>query len=341
LRVAVYYSNKDIRIEDRPGPTIGQNEILVKVVASGICGSDVMEWYRIKKAPLVLGHEISGEIAEVGENVTNFNVGDRIFVTHHVPCNECRYCQSGHHTVCDTLKSTNFDPGGFAEYIRVPEINVKNGTFILPKRVSFEEGTFVEPLGCVIRSQRSAGVKGGDTVLVIGSGISGLLHIKLARARGAGRIIAVDISDHRLNSAKVAGADQIINAGDNVPELVMEANQGLLADIVIVCTAAESAFQQAFKSVDRAGTLLLFAPTAPDMQIPLPLFDLYFKLVKIVFSYAAVKVDLVEAIQLFQTKKIDIKDMITHRLALEDIQQGFDLVAAADESMKVIIEPQK
>ncbi|MBA7512722.1 Sorbitol dehydrogenase [subsurface metagenome] len=339
MLAAVYYNNKDIRIEDLPKPRIGPDEILVKVIASGICGSDVMEWYRIKKAPRILGHEISGKIAEVGETVNQYKVGDRVFVSHHVPCNECRYCRAGFHTVCDTLKSTNFEPGGFAQFIRVPEINVRFGTFVLPDEVSFDQGTFIEPLGCVIRGQRFAGVKKDDTVLVIGSGISGLLHIQLAKTKDAGSVIATDINEFRLDAAKRFGADVIINAKNDVPVIVKEANDGRLADVVIVCTAALEAFDQAFKSVDRAGTLLLFAPTAPETSIPLPLFDIYFKGVNIVFSYAAVTQDIEEAIGLLKTKKINVNDMITHRFGLSNIQKGFDLVARADKSIKVIIEP--
>ncbi|UCG92258.1 MAG: zinc-dependent dehydrogenase [candidate division WOR-3 bacterium] len=339
MRAALYYNNRDIRIEEIPKPTIGSQEMLVKIIASGICGSDVMEWYRVKKAPRVLGHEIAGEIAEVGEKVQRYKVGDRVFVSHHVPCNECRYCQAGYHTVCDTLRSTNFDPGGFAEYVRVPEINVRFGTFLLPEEVSFDEGTFVEPLGCVIRGQRFAGVKKGDTVLVIGAGISGLLHVQLARVKGASKIIATDINDYRLSAAKGFGADVVIDAKEDVVALVKKANNGRLADMVIVCTAALPAFEQAFQSVDRGGTLLLFAPTAPEERIPLPLYDIYFKGVKIVFSYAAVTVDIKEAIELLKNKKIDVLSMITHRLKLQDIQKGFDLVATAEDSIKVIIEP--
>jgi L-iditol 2-dehydrogenase len=341
LHAAVYYNNKDIRIEDLPKPRISNDEILVKVIASGICGSDVMEWYRVKKAPRILGHEISGEIEEVGKNVNQYKIGDRVFVSHHVPCNECRYCRAGFHTVCDTLKSTNFDPGGFAQFIRVPEINVRFGTFILPDEVSFDEGTFVEPLGCVIRGQRFADVKKGHTVLVIGSGISGLLHIQLAKAKGAAKVIATDINEYRLDAAKRFGADVVINANDDVPAIVKEANDGRLADVVIVCTAALEAFDQAFKSVDRAGILLFFAPTAPETRVPLPLFDIYFKGVKIVFSYAAVTQDIEEAIDLLKNKEINVNDMITHRFGLSNIQKGFDLVARADKSIKVIIEPHK
>ena len=339
MHAAVYYNNKDIRIEDLPKPKIGPDEILVKVIASGICGSDVMEWYRVKKAPRILGHEISGEIEEAGKDVNQYKVGDRVFVSHHVPCNECRYCHAGFHTVCDTLKSTNFDPGGFAQFIRVPEINVRFGTFILPDEVSFDEGTFVEPLGCVIRGQRFADVKKGHTVLVIGSGISGLLHIQLAKAKGAAKVIATDIDEYRLDAAKRFSADVVINANDDVPAIIKKANDGRLADVVIVCTAALEAFDQAFKSVDRAGILLLFAPTAPETRVPLPLFDIYFKGVKIVFSYAAVTQDIEEAINLLKNKEINVNDMITHRFGLSNIQKGFDLVARADKSIKVIIEP--
>ena len=137
MRVAMYYNNNDIKIEEKPTPKIGRGELLMRVEASGICGSDVMEWYRIKKAPLVLGHEVAGPIEEAGEGVEKFKVGDRIVASHHVPCNTCYYCLTGHHTACDTLRKTNFDPGGFAEYIRLPSINVDRGVFHIPDSVSY------------------------------------------------------------------------------------------------------------------------------------------------------------------------------------------------------------
>ena len=208
MRAAVYYNNGDVRLEEMPKPSIAADEILVKVVASGVCGSDVLEWYRTKKAPIVLGHEIAGMVDAVGGEVDDFAVGDRVFVSHHVPCNSCRYCAAGNHTVCETLHTTNFDPGGFAEYIRVPAINVATGTFKLPDTTSYDEGTFVEPLGCVIRGQRTAGGCAGKTVVVMGSGISGLLHIMLAKSAGAERVIATDIVDFKLEWAMALGADR-------------------------------------------------------------------------------------------------------------------------------------
>jgi L-iditol 2-dehydrogenase len=339
MLAAVYYSNKDIRIEERPKPQIGADELLVKVMASGICGSDVMEWYRIKSAPRILGHEIAGTVVEAGKNVNTFAVGDRVFVSHHVPCYECRYCKRGAHTQCETLTSTNFDPGGFAQYIRVPAINVRYGTFLLPDSVSFDEGTFVEPLGCVVRGQRIAGVAADNTVLVIGSGISGILHIQLAKAKGVTRIIATDINEHRLMMAERFGAHHVLNARAETQSQLREINEGRGVDIVIVCTAALEAIDTAFTSVDRGGTVLLFAPTPPGVRVPLPLYELYFKGARIVFSYAAVVDDIKEALTLLSSKSVDVLGMVTHRLALQDIQQGVDLVAQADTSLKVIIHP--
>lgn len=149
MKAAVYYNNNDIRIEEYPVPGISDNELLLRVEASGICGSDLMEWYRVPKAPLVLGHEVTGTVVEKGKYVNKFHEGDRIVVTHHVPCNTCRFCLSGRHTNCEFIRTTNFDPGGFAEYLRIPPINVDRGTFRLPEGVSFEEGTFTERLAAL------------------------------------------------------------------------------------------------------------------------------------------------------------------------------------------------
>ncbi|MFQ5904225.1 MAG: alcohol dehydrogenase catalytic domain-containing protein, partial [Candidatus Binatia bacterium] len=229
MRVAMYYNNRDVRLEEMPVPPIGPGELLVRIRASGICGTDVMEWYRIQKAPLVLGHEISGEIVSVGEGVERYRVGERVFVSHHVPCNSCRYCLSGHHSVCDTLRRTHFDPGGFAEYIRVPKINVELGTFPLPDELSFEEGSFIEPVACVVRGQRFARLQSGQSVLVIGSGISGLLHLQMARVRGAACAVATDINNYRLKAAKEFGADAAVHAAEDVPTRLREVNDGRLA----------------------------------------------------------------------------------------------------------------
>jgi len=339
MRVAMYYNNSDVRLEEMPTPEIGPGEILVKVIASGICGSDVMEWYRIKKAPLVLGHEIAGEIVETGEGVESYKVGDRVFVSHHIPCNTCYYCLRGYHTACETLHTTNYDPGGFAEYIRVPALNVDRGVFILPDELSFDDGVFIEPLACVIRGQRIANLQPGQSVLILGSGISGLLHLLLAKALGAGRIITTDVSEYRLRMALSFGADAAIEAHEDIPARLLEINDNRLANLVIVCTGAPSAFDQALKSVDRGGTILCFATTEPDVELSVPLNEFWRNEIKLMPSYGNSPLDAIEAIELIRAGRVPVEKMITHRLSLEEAGLGFQLVAEGNESMKVIVEP--
>ena len=341
MRVAMYYHNKDVRLEEIPIPQIGPGELLVKVLASGICGSDVMEWYRIKKAPRVLGHEITGEIVEVGKGVDRYKAGDRVFVSHHVPCNTCPYCLNGFHTLCDTLRTTNFDPGGFAEYLRVPRINVDRGVFLLPEKVSFEDGVFIEPLACVCRGQRLAGLKPGQTVLIIGSGISGVLHIALARASGAGRIIASDISEYRLKAAKRSGADEVLFAKEVRTSKLREINQGRLVDLVIVCAGSLSAYKPALETVDRGGTVLCFAPLEPGVEFVLPFFDFWNDGLTLLSTYGGSPFDISTAIELIRARRLPLHEMITHRLPLAETGLGFQMVTEAKDSIKVIIEPHR
>jgi L-iditol 2-dehydrogenase len=342
MKEALYYSNNDIRIIEKPIPEINNNEILIKVEAAGICGSDVIEWYRRDKVPLVLGHEVSGTIVKIGDYVEKFKIGDRVVAAHHVPCNICKYCLSGHQTVCDTLRTTNFDPGGFAQYLRLPEINVKNGLYLLPDSVSFEEGTFAEPLACCVRAQRLADIKPAQTVAVIGSGLAGLLHINLLRVSGVTTIIATDINGFRLSAAKKFGADYAINAKENVPETIKDINGGFPADIVIISAGADSAIEQGLKSVRRGGTVLFFSAAGEGAKLPLSINEIFWRTeVCLISSYAGSIIDHINALELIRTKRINVKDMITDVLPLSEISQGFKLTAEAQKSLKIIIKPNK
>jgi L-iditol 2-dehydrogenase len=316
MRVAVYYNNRDIRLEERPRPKAGPGELLVRIEASGVCGSDVMEWYRLPKAPIVLGHEVAGVVEEVGEGVTRFAAGDRVVTTHHVPCNACRYCLTDRHSVCDTLRTTHFDPGGFSEYVLLPAINVERGTFHLPDHVSYEEGSFVEPLACVVRAQRLAGIVPGRSVAVLGSGISGILHIQLARALGAGPIVATDVSDHRLESARRYGAAHAVRADEDVPAGVREGNAG-------------------------RRTVVLYAPADPGVTYGFPLLEIWENGTNVVHSYAGPPADMRSALDLIATGRLDVASMVTHRLGLAETGVGFGLVLEGGDSLKVIVEPQR
>ena len=342
MRVAMYYNNHDVRLEEMPVPEIGPGELLLKVEASGLCGSDVMEWYRIQRAPMVLGHEVSGEVVQVGAGVDRYKEGDRMVVTHHVPCNACHWCLNNRHTACDTLHQTNFDPGGFSEYLRIPQINVDRGVFPIPDHVPYEEASITEPLACVYRGQKRANLQPGQNVLVLGSGLAGLLHINLARALGAGRIIATDMVDYRLQAARRLGADTAFPATEDVPARLREANDGRLADLVIVCTGALPALNQALQSVERGGTVLFFAPTEPGVSLPVSINDVFFRIdVTLTTTYAGAPADLATALEMIVSGRVQVGQMISHRLGLAEAGLGFKLTAEAGDSLKVIIQPQK
>jgi L-iditol 2-dehydrogenase len=341
MLAAFYYNNHDVRIQEIPVPDIGEDEVLLKVMASGICGSDVIEWYRVPKAPRVLGHEATGVISKVGGKVKSIKVGDRVFVSHHVPCNQCRHCQRGHHTACHTLHTTNYYPGGFAQYIRVPKINVDFGIYKLPDDMSFEEGTFIEPLACVSRGQRLSNLQKDDTLLVIGSGISGILHVQLAKFNGVKNIVVADINPYRLELAKKFGAHHALDAKANLPEKLKEVNEGRLADQVIVCTGATSAALTALDCVESGGTILFFAVPDPSVKLPVPINDFWRNEITMRTSYGAAPVDLEDSLKVLATGRLNIKDMITHRLSLREAQEGFRLMAEAGQSLKVILEPNR
>jgi L-iditol 2-dehydrogenase len=333
MRAAVYYENRDLRIEERETPKAGPGELVFRVMASGVCGSDVLEWYRLAKAPVVLGHEVAGSVVEIGAGLAGFAAGDRIVTTHHVPCNDCRFCRAGQHPICETLRTTHFDPGGFAELVRLPAANVARGTFAVPDHVTYDEASFVEPLACVVRGQRIVGGTSRKTVAVLGSGISGLLHILWARANGAARILATDIDPFRLEAARHAGADLVLDARKQEIEE--------RADLVIVCTGAVAAVGQAIRIVDRGGTILMFALFQPGLTFPIPLYELGKDAVTVTSSYAGPPADMRTALDAIAARTIDVASLITHRLPLEKTGDAFKLVEAAGESLKVIVRPQE
>jgi L-iditol 2-dehydrogenase len=328
MKVSVWYNNKDIRIEAVPKPEPGPKEILIKVVSCGICGSDIVEWYRLPRAPLVQGHEIGAEVVEIGKAVTKYRPGDRVFVAPKVPCMKCDYCKNGHYPVCSNVKERL--PGGFAEYVVVPEYLVENGTYLLPDQITYDQSTFIEPLACVVRAQQLAGVRRKQTVMVMGSGMSGLLHVKLAKAKHC-RVIATDISQTKLEFAAKMGADIILDAAKNVPQRLVAEKIGM-ADIVILCTSAVEAVDQAWQCVDKGGVIVFFAVPHPDVNVSIPINYFWTRETRIITSYYCGPPDI-------ETGKITVDDMITRRLPLQDVAEGFRMVMAGKESLKVIIHP--
>jgi len=335
MQVAYWYNNQDIRIEEIPTPKPGPKEMLVRVMSCGICGSDVVEWYRLPRAPLVLGHEIGAQVVDVGKAVKKFKPGDRVFIAPKVTCGKCHYCKNGHHPQCSEVRERL--PGGFAEYILVPEILVKKGTYRLPDHISDDQSTFIEPLACVIRAQRLARIQKGQNVLVIGCGMSGLLHVKLAKKKGC-RVIAADVNRFKLETAKRLGADLCVSATENLSERLIQ-EIGRKADAVFVCAAAEEAAKESWLCVDKGGVILFFAVPGPDKQIVVPLNDFWMKEITILTSYYCGPPDIAEAMKCLARRQVNVDDLITHRLSLAEIAKGFQLVSDGRSSIKIIIKP--
>ncbi len=336
MKVARWYNNQDIRIEEVPTPRPGPDEMLVKVMACGICGSDVVEWYRLPRAPLVPGHELGAEVVEAGQAVKKFTAGDRVFVAPKAPCMQCDYCCNGHYPVCTNIVERL--PGGFAEYVLVPGALVKYGTYRLPDTISYEQSTFIEPLACVVRAHRLAGgLQPGQVVVVFGCGMSGLLHIMLAKASKC-RVIAADVNPRRLELAAELKADVTVDAAENVARRLADGT-GKMADVVILSTSAIAAVDQAWPCVDKGGAIVFFAVPGPDNQITIPLNDFWTREIRILTSYYCGPPDIEDAIDLLSSDTVTVDDLVTHRLPLEDTARGFQLVLDGQESIKVIIKP--
>ncbi|MGC9045134.1 MAG: zinc-dependent dehydrogenase [Thermodesulfovibrio sp.] len=341
MRVAKLYRFGEIKIEEMPVPEPGPRDALVKVKACGICSGDIMPWYIEKKAPLVLGHEISGEIVKIGEEIKSeifLKEGDRVAVHHHAPCMGCFYCKRGDFVQCETWRKSKIIPGGMAEYIVVPEVNLRNDTLKLPDSLSFEQGALVEPVACVVKSLKRANIKKGDTVLVIGLGVMGQIHIMLARQFGAQKVIGADMVSFRLEKAMKAGADHVIDVSrEDIYEELKNLTDGLMAQAVIVGPGSVDVITNSLRLVSRGGTLLIFTPTSPEQKLCFSVNDIYFNDISITTSYSCGPDDTKEALKFIENGIVDSNVLITHRFPIEKVNEAYEITAMAKNSLKCMI----
>lgn len=338
MKAAVYYSLDDIRVEETPKPKIGPDEILVEMKACGICGSDLMEWYLKNRAPLVLGHEPSGVIVEVGDKVENFKLGERVFVHHHVACLTCHHCLHGDYTMCEKFRQTHIHPGGFAEYFRVPAPNLQIDTLKIPDNISFEEATLTEPVACCVRALTKCKVQPGDTVVIIGAGPSGIIHTMLSRNLGASQIIVSDLVKYRLEAARRFGADLAINPrSKSLVKKVREITDGMGADMVIVTAPNVKALLEGLDVCRKGGTVCLFAPTSPNEYMRVSPHRLFFSEIKLIPSYSTSHIETRTALKLISSGRIKARELITHRFPLSRIGDAFETAAKEKECLKVVV----
>lgn len=330
MKAARAFDHDDVRVVELPRPVIGPGDALVRVRVCGICSGDVLPWYIRRKCPTVIGHEPAGEIVEVGAGVEGWKPGDRVFIHHHAPCLECRACQRGLPSMCAAWRASSLDPGGMAEFCRVPALNLAHDTLHLPDELSFDDGALIEPLACVVRAFHRSGIQPGDTLAVVGLGFIGQAMVALGRHYGAARIVASDVQPWRLQRARELGADKVFDA--------REVGAAEAVDVVMVCASKPEAIQAGIDQAAPGGRILMFMPPEPGTPLALDPNQLFFRELSLLTSYSCGPAETRETLELLRSGVVRSEWLITHRFPLSEAQAACRLTAAAGESLKVVVD---
>jgi L-iditol 2-dehydrogenase len=340
MRVARLYDFGDIRVEESTRPEVGEDDLLVRARACGICSGDIMPWYIRRKAPLVLGHEPVGVVEETGAAVRGFRPGDRVFVHHHAPCFNCTSCRRGEYVQCATWRATKLTPGGMAEYFIVAAANQRD-SFKLPDTIDDLNGVLIEPAACVVKSIRRSGLRAGESILIIGLGIMGMMHVRIARQLGAGLIIGADFFETRARRVRELGADHgvVVNGqglGEDLVDQVRELTNGAMADVVIVGPGTSAAISSGIAAAGKGASVVQFTATPPEDQLTVRPHDLYFNETRLIPSYSCGPDDTREALGLVERGVISARDLVTHQFPLDAAPDAF-AQAQKPESLKVVV----
>ena len=341
MKAAIVKGNSNVEIKNIENKSLGPGDILVQMHACGICGSDVEKVFgKYGQTSMRLGHEPAGIIKEVGSEISNFSVGDRVFTHHHVACysNDCHECNHGNETMCQKFYESNLEPCGLADEYIVPEWNVKHGGVLkIPDSMSFEEAAMIEPLACCIRAWNKFTRKNNDSIAILGIGPTGIMHALLAKLYGFGKIFCLDLNEYRLDFAKKFETITINSGNTDALEKVKSetANQGV--DVVIVATSSLNALKDAVNFVRKGGTIVMFGVPSKGANVELDMSEIYSKGLTIVNSYSASDFDTKEAVEKISNKQINVSQLITHKYNLEECQQAFVHAKSGDNAMKIII----
>jgi L-iditol 2-dehydrogenase len=336
MKAALYYSPSVIKVEDIHLPEIKAGEVLLKVRACGLCGTDISKIVERRVPPgTVLGHEVAGDIVKAGRGVEHFKPGERVTVLHHIPCFKCNFCRHGNFSACPCFKQTNIYPGGFSEYVRIPSLNVRFGMKKLG-RLSYEEGALVESSACSLRAFKRANFQKGDSVIIIGAGPVGMLHMLMAKVLGASKIIACDIDEYRLSVARKMGAGLSIKPDASGVKKVKDITKGHGADLAIVSVGAPEAIEGAVKFLRCGGTVLIFAECSDNAKITISPNLIYHE-TSLIGSYSSSPPEQKECLSLIKSGKLEVGKLITHRLRLSEVSTAVKLSCKGGETLKIII----
>jgi len=342
MKVAMLYGVKNLKIENVDVPKVGLGEVLVKVKAATTCGTDLKIYQRgyvekIIKLPTVFGHEWAGDVVEVGDGLEWPKKGMRVRAGNSAPCLHCIMCQKGKYNLCENMI---WLWGAYAEYIKVPARMVLVNMQEIPQHVSYEEAAITEPLACVLHGVEEANIKLNDTVAIIGAGPIGLLHLLIAKKKGARKVISIDLVEERLNFARRLGADETINAGkEDVIKKVWQLTSGHGADVVIEAIGLPTTWEQALKLVKKGGTVLEFGGCPPGTEIKVNTELLHYGEVTVRGAFHATPLHFKKALNLIASKTIDVKSLITRKMALENIKEAFEILSTSKSEIKIAINP--
>lgn len=342
MKVARTLSFQETVVADMELPALHPGDAMVRVEACGLCGSDACSWYVDQKAPAVLGHEPAGVVVDTGPGC-QVEVGQRVFVHHHVSCGECHHCRRGFETNCALFRSSRLDPGGFAEFVRVPAENVERDTLVLPDDVSFEAATFIEPLACSVRAVDKLRLSAGDSVLMIGLGAMGLMDGAYARSVGAGKLLGSDFTAERRDLAlsPAWGFDHVFDPREpGYAERLREVTDGRGPDHVIVGVGSLPALQQACEVVAPGGSIVLFSPYAPGTLGEIPLHRFYFGEISLTCSYSCAAKETRLALDLIRDGTVPVDRLVTHRIPLAEVGPGIlNTAKPPPKWLKAIVYP--
>lgn len=341
MKASVCYKKNDLRTEDLPTPEISDNEVLIKMLACGLCGTDIQKIRgdSVTK-PTVLGHEVVGQIVKKGKNINNYELGDRVITAIHVPCFTCHYCNKGHYTICEQFRTNNIDPGGFAEFIRIPELHLKHLTHKVSDNVTDEEATLIEPIACCLHGLKQADIRPDDSVLIMGAGTIGILHAQLAKIKGANKVIVSDMSEYKLQKALKVGCDYAINITEK--DIISEVNQitnGQGVDVIVIAAGVSSLVSDAVNMVRRAGRIIVFSGFDKNKLVTLDASRFFKDEISIIGTYSVTPYEFPEALDLLEKRKLNTDEMITHVFPLDKLSEAIDLSTDPKQSvLKVIIK---
>ncbi|PXZ02256.1 zinc-dependent dehydrogenase [Gilliamella apicola] len=341
MKASVCYKQNDLRTEDLPIPEISDNEVLIKMLACGLCGTDIQKIRgdTVNK-PTVLGHEVVGEIVKKGKNVSKFEIGDRVITAIHVPCFTCHYCNKGHYTICEQFRTNNIDPGGFAEFIRIPELHLNHLTHKVSNNVTDEEATLIEPIACCLHGLKQADIRPNDSVLIMGAGTIGILHAQLAKIKGANKVIVSDMSKFKLKKVLNVGCDYAINIKEkNIIDEVNKITDGQGVDVIVIAAGVSSLVADAVNMVRRAGKIIVFSGFDKNKLVTIDVSRFFKDEISIIGTYSVTPYEFPEALDLLEKRKLNTKEMITHVYPLNKLSEAIDISTNPEQPvLKVIIK---